>query len=127
MKKGLLLLLAFLSVFSTVAQVAVDTTGVLGDSYNKWSIEVSVGQGKGVRPYANGYYSSNPEKFFGRLQANSFGVAGRYMISPKFGVKADLNYEEFNNQSGSGSLDFKMVQYRIGFQGVVNAIRLFNI
>ncbi|WP_396193962.1 OmpA family protein [Flavobacterium sp.] len=127
MKKGLLLLLAFLSVFSTVAQVAVDTTGVLGDSYNKWSIEVSVGQGKGVRPYADGYYSSNPEKFFGRLQANSFGVAGRYMISPKFGVKADLNYEEFNNQPGSGSLDFKMVQYRMGFQGVVNAIRLFNI
>lgn len=127
MKKYLLSLLAFLFIYSAGAQVAVDTTGVLGDSYNKWSIEVSVGQGKGVKPYSNGYYSSNPEKFFGRLQANSFGVAGRYMISPKFGVKADLNYEEFNNQKGSGSLDFKMVQYRLGFQGVVNAIRLFNI
>jgi OOP family OmpA-OmpF porin len=127
MKKDLLSLLAFLFIYSASAQVAVDTTGVLGDSYNKWSIEVSVGQGKGVKPYANGYYSSNPEKFFGRLQANSFGIAGRYMISPKFGVKADLNYEEFNNQKGSGSLDFKMVQYRLGFQGVVNAIRLFNI
>jgi OOP family OmpA-OmpF porin len=127
MKKGLLSLLALLSLYTADAQVAVDTTGIIGDSYNKWSIEVSVGQGKGVRPYKDGYFSSNPEKFFGRLQANSFGIAGRYMISPTFGVKADLNYEEFNNQSGSGSLEFKMVQYRFGFQGVINAIRLFNL
>lgn len=127
MKKGLLSLLALLSIYTASAQVAVDTSGVIGDSYNKWSIEVSVGQGKGVRPYKDGYFSSNPEKFFGRIQANSFGVAGRYMISPTFGVKADLNYEEFNNESGSGSLEFKMVQYRFGFQGVVNAIRLFNL
>lgn len=127
MKKGLLSLLALLSLYTASAQVAVDTTGIIGDSYNKWSIEVSVGQGKGVRPYKDGYFSSNPEKFFGRLQANSFGIAGRYMISPTFGVKADLNYEEFNNQGGSGSLEFKMVQYRFGFQGVVNAIRLFNL
>lgn len=127
MKKGLLLLLALLSLYTAGAQVAVDTTGIMGDSYNKWSIEVSVGQGKGVRPYKDGYFSSNPEKFFGRLQANSFGIAGRYMISPTFGVKADLNYEAFNNESGSGSLEFKMVQYRFGFQGVVNAIRLFNL
>lgn len=127
MKKGLLSLLALLSIYTASSQVAVDTTGVIGDSYNKWSIEVSVGQGKGVRPYKDGYFSSNPEKFFGRIQANSFGIAGRYMISPTFGVKADLNYEEFNNQSGSGSLEFKMVQYRFGFQGVINAIRLFNL
>ena len=127
MKKGLLSLLALFSFFAASSQVAVDTTGILGDSYNKWSIEVSVGQGKGVRPYKDGYFSSNPEKFFGRLQANSFGIAGRYMISPTFGVKADLNYEEFNNQSGSGSLEFKMVQYRFGFQGVINAIRLFKL
>lgn len=127
MKKSLLSLLALLSLYTAGAQVAVDTTGIIGDSYNKWSIEVSVGQGKGVRPYKDGYFSSNPEKFFGRLQANSFGIAGRYMISPTFGVKADLNYEEFNNQSGSGSFEFKMVQYRFGFQGVVNAIRLFNL
>ncbi|WP_295334173.1 OmpA family protein [Flavobacterium sp.] len=127
MKKSLLSLLTFISILSANAQVAVDTTGIMGDSYNKWSIELSVGQGKGVRPYKDGYFSSNPEKFFGRLQANSFGIAGRYMISPTFGVKADLNYEEFNNESGSGSLDFKMVQYRFGFQGVVNAIRLFNL
>ncbi|WP_284652187.1 OmpA family protein [Flavobacterium terrisoli] len=127
MKKNLLTLFAFLAFYMANAQVAVDTTGVLGDSYNKWSIEVTVGQGKGVKPYADGYYSSNPEKFFGRLQANSFSLGARYMVSPKFGLKFDVSYDKFNNQSGSGSLPFELRQYRLGFQGVVNAVRLFGI
>lgn len=126
MRKNLLLL-AFFTCFLSNAQVAVDTTGVLGDSYNRWSIELTVGQGKGVKPYADGYYSSNPEKFFGRIQANSFGIGARYMVSPKFGVKLDVNYDKFNNEDGSGSGEFEMRQYRLGLQGVVNAIRLFGI
>ncbi|MFN3968863.1 OmpA family protein [Flavobacterium sp.] len=127
MKKNLLTLFAFLFIYSANAQVAVDTTGLLGDSYNKWSIELSVGQGKGVKPYADGYFSSNPDKVFGGLQLNSFGIGARYMISPKFGLKFDFNYENFKNQSGSESLEFEMLQYRTGIQGVVNAVRLFGI
>jgi OOP family OmpA-OmpF porin len=63
MKKNLLVLSLFLLFFSAAnAQAIVDTTGVIGDSYNRWSIEVSVGQGKGVKPYSsNNYYSSNPD------------------------------------------------------------------
>ena len=128
MKKNLLVLSLFLlSLSAANAQAIVDTTGVIGDSYNRWSIEVSVGQGKGVKPYSNGYYSSNPGKFFGGLQANSFGVGARYMISPKFGIRLDLNYDKLTNQSGTESLDFEMVQFRTAFQGVANLIRLFNI
>ena len=126
MKKSLLLSISFLSFFASNAQIA-DTTNLQIDSYNKWSFEVSVGQAKGVKPYADGYYSSNPEKFFGRIQANSFGIGARYMVSPKFGVKVDLNYDKLNHENGSGSLPFKMVVYRIGFQGVINAVRLFSI
>ncbi|MBF6640768.1 OmpA family protein [Flavobacterium sp. J49] len=127
MKKNLLTLFAFLFIYAAHSQVAVDTTGIIGDSYNKWSIELSVGQGKGVKPYADGYFSSNPDKVFGGLQLNSFGIGARYMISPKFGLKFDFNYENFKNQSGSESLEFEMVQYRTGIQGVVNAVRLFGI
>jgi OOP family OmpA-OmpF porin len=127
MKKSLLTLFAFISFYSANAQVAVDTTGIIGDSYNKWSIELSAGQGKGVKPYADGYFSSNPDKVFGGLQLNTFGIGARYMISPKFGVKLDFNYENFKNQNGSESLEFEMVQYRASFQGVVNAVRLFGI
>ncbi|MGL2964644.1 OmpA family protein [Flavobacterium sp. RSB2_4_14] len=127
MKKCLLVLFAILFSFSTNAQVAVDTTGVLGDSFNRWSIEASVGQGKGIKPYADGYFSSNPDKFFGGLQLNSFGIGVRYMISPKFGLKLDFNYEDFENQDGTASLDYRMLQYRTSIQGVVNLIRLFDI
>ena len=61
MKKNLqLFTILFLSFFAANSQV-IDTTSSLVDGYNKWSIELSVGQSKGVKPYADGYYSSNPE------------------------------------------------------------------
>lgn len=127
MKKSLLLLSLSLLTFTSINAQVVDTTGVKIDTYNKWSIELSVGQAKGIKPYEEGYYSSNPGRLFGGVQANSFGIAARYMLSPKFGVKLGLAYEKFTNQSGSGSLPFKTYHYRADFQGVVNAIRLFNI
>ncbi|RKS02617.1 MULTISPECIES: OmpA family protein [unclassified Flavobacterium] len=127
MKNFLLLLTAIFSFNFSNAQVAVDTTGTLGDSYNRWTIDVYAGQAKGIKPYADGYYSSDPSRSFGGFQVNSFGAAARYMLSPKFGLKMDLNYDKFTNQKGSGSLDFETYQYRVGFQGVVNAVRLFGL
>lgn len=127
MKNFLLLLTAIFSFNFSDAQVAVDTTGTLGDSYNRWTIDVYAGQAKGIKPYADGYYSSDPSRSFGGFQVNSFGAAARYMLSPKFGLKLDLNYDKFTNQEGSGSLDFETYQYRAGFQGVVNAVRLFGL
>ena len=127
MKKNLqLFTILFLSFFAANSQV-IDTTSSLVDGYNKWSIELSVGQSKGVKPYADGYYSSNPDKFFGRLQANTYGIAGRYMISPKFGLKVDFAYDKLNNDTATESLPFEMQQFRLGVQGVVNAIRLFGV
>jgi OOP family OmpA-OmpF porin len=28
------------------------------DSYNRWTVEVNVGQSKGIKPYSEGYYYS---------------------------------------------------------------------
>jgi OOP family OmpA-OmpF porin len=126
MKKGLLSLLTLFAVYTADAQVAVDTTGTLGEGFNRWTIDVYAGQAKGIKPYATGYYSSNPTKYFG-AQINSFGAAARYMLSPKFGFKFDLNYDKFTEQSGSGSLPFETYQYRVGLQGVANAVRLFGL
>ncbi|WP_333876151.1 OmpA family protein [Flavobacterium sp.] len=127
MKKSLLIVISFFTFSAASAQTVVDTTGIVGDSYNRWSIELAVGQAKGIKPYADGYFSNDPNKFLGRVQVNSFGIGARYMMSPKFGLKLDFSYDKFNNQSGSGSLPFETYQYRMGFQGVINAIRLFNI
>jgi len=127
MKKTILLLSLSLLTFSGVNAQVVDTTNVQIDSYNRWSIELSAGQSKGIRPYADGYYSSNPEKFLGQFQLNSFGIGARYMLSPKFGVKAELKYDKLDNKISGGSLPFEMTQYRLGLEGVINAVRLFNI
>jgi OOP family OmpA-OmpF porin len=49
------------------------------------------------------------------------------MISSIFGLKVDLSSDEFTNNKETNSLDFQLQQYRVGFQGVINASRLFNI
>jgi OmpA-OmpF porin, OOP family len=100
---------------------------IVYDAYNRWSIEINAGQAKGIKPYKTGYFSSNPDKLFGNFQVNTFGIGARYMLGPKFGLKLDLAYDNINENGNSASLPFEMHQYRVSFQGVVNAIRLFNL
>ena len=95
------------------------------DSYNRWTVEINAGQSKGIKPYFDGYFYSNPNKHVD-IEFNHFSAGVRYMISPKFGVKLDFAYDKLENQSGSGSLPFEMQQLRVGAQGVVNAVRLFS-
>lgn len=101
-------------------------TGEIKD-YNKWTIELTAGQSKGTRPFTEGYFSSNPESSFGSINVNTFSVGVRYMFSSRFGLKLDVSSDRFENNDKTTSLDFQLQQYRFGFQGVVNASRLFNI
>ena len=96
-------------------------------TFNKWVLELSSGQSKGNNPYTSGYFSSNPDKKLGSFQFNNFNLGVRYMFSPKFGVKLGLSSDKFENYSDSSSKKFETQQYRIDFQGVVNAARLFDI
>jgi OOP family OmpA-OmpF porin len=125
MKKNLLIF--SLSIFTCVTSFAQDSTEVSKvDEYNKWSIELSAGQGKGIKPYTDGYFASNADKVLGSFTFNHFNLGVRYMFSPKFGLKLDGAYDNLQNLSDE-SLDFEMRQIRIGLQGVVNAARLFDI
>lgn len=94
-------------------------------TYNKWTIEVVAGQSKGTKPYSQGYYSSNPDKVLGAFKFNSYGLAARYMFSPKFGLRVGGTLDRFENIPGSKP--FETEQLRFDVQGVVNAARLFNI
>jgi OOP family OmpA-OmpF porin len=95
------------------------------ESYNRWTIELGAGQGKGIKPYADGYFYSDPTSHF-TFDLNHFELGARYMISPKFGVKVDFAYDRLRDLDDSGSLPFDMQHIRMGFQGVVNAVRLFS-
>ncbi|MBF6607863.1 MAG: OmpA family protein [Flavobacterium sp.] len=132
MKKSLLLLSMLALTYNAGAQdESEDPNEKVKDSpqnsYNRWSVDVNAGQSKGIKPYADGYYGSNPKVQFGGFAINHFSGGVRYMISPRFGVKLDLAYDRFQNLDDSGSLPFDVQQYRVGFQGVVNAVRLFTM
>ena len=130
MKKITFLFLALVSITTMNAQEKNEnqsSSSDTSDTYNKWTIEATVGQAKGVKPYSKGYFSSDAGTFFGRVQANSFSLGTRYMFSPIFGIKGALHYESLKNIKDNGSLPFEMQQIGLSVQGVVNASRLFNI
>lgn len=94
--------------------------------YNKWSVELNVGQNKAVRPYSTGYYSSDPSNYFNFSGVDHYDLGVRYMFSNLFGLKIDGAYDVIESQSGSGSLPFETKQYRLGLQGVANLGRIMR-
>lgn len=120
-----LLLLAF--SFSISAQEKKIKKDSISSEYNKWTIEATVGQAKGVKPYMAGYYSSDSHTFIGKPQANSFSLGARYMIGPKFGFKFGFNYEDLKPVKDNKSLPFEMQITGVSVQGVINLSRLFGV
>ncbi len=100
---------------------------IVGDTYNRWSVEFDLGQSRGGRPYSKDYFGSDPSKFLGGFQLNHYGLGVRYMLGPKFGIKSHFSYDDIKNLSGSESLPFKLQHLQFTFEGVANAIRLFDI
>ncbi len=123
MKK--LLIIPFCAMtLSSLAQKNEESDEKKTIPFNKWSVEVNIGQNKATKPYTAGYYSSDPSKYFNFSDVNHFDVGVRYMFSNKFGLKFDFGSDEVANQSGSGSLPFEVKQYRIALQGIANLGRI---
>ena len=141
MKNCQLLIIAIFCIsFSSFAQkdskknkedlelISVETNNeIVGDIYNRWSLEFDLGQSRGGRPYSEGYFGSDPSKFLGGFQINHYGLGVRYMLNPKFGIKSHFSYDDIKNLSGSESEPFKLQNLQFTFEGVINAIRLFDI
>jgi OOP family OmpA-OmpF porin len=123
MKK--LIIITAVSCFGTL--FAQETSNTKEKSlYNRWSIEVNVGQNKPVRPFATEYYSSDPTKYFNFSGVNHYDIGVRYMLSNAFGLKLDYARDQFTQQSGAGSLSFDTNLNRFGLQGVMNLGRLLR-
>lgn len=129
MKKYLLTLTSVLALSSAYAQTDENNTKDAekpSTEYNKWSIELNVGQNKPNKPFAPGYFSSDPDKYFNFGEVNHYDLGARYMFNPNFGAKLDFAYDSMENQSGTTSLPFETTQYRIGLQGVANLGRIMR-
>lgn len=134
MNKNLLLTFAILSV-SLFANAQDDKELITVEpeveyvdyGFNRWSIELDLGDSKGAEPYSTGYFASNPDKFFGGVQLNHIGLAARYMVAPKIGMRTHLSYDMLQNQKGTDSKPFKTELIQMTFEGVVNTLRVFDV
>lgn len=122
MKKKLATVTLLALSFAAVSQNTTTTStepSVDHSDYNKWSVELNGGLTKPARTSTPGYYTE-------LFNLNSFhaDLGVRYMFSPKFGLKLDFGYDQFQN--GDNSLDFKSKYIRTDLQGVINLGRALN-
>lgn len=120
MKKKLasvsLLLLSMAAGAQSMATSTAQPT-IEKNSYNKWSIELNGGLNKPTRTMTEGYSTSTLSPFHADL-----GV--RYMFNPKFGLKLDFGYDQFQERNDTAPFDSKYL--RTSLQGVVNIGRALN-
>jgi OOP family OmpA-OmpF porin len=94
--------------------------------FNRWSVEVNLGQNKTIRPFSEGYYSSNPNSFM-NLKGNFHIDAGtQYMFTNVFGLKSTLGYDLIENLKGSDSKTFKSKLYSLNIEGIINMSRILR-
>ncbi len=130
MKKNILFLSVGLLAFAQVsAQTDENDAKEVSQEavFNRWTVEAGVGQAKGIRPFTENYYSSNPNSVLGTVDLNSYNLGVRYMFSPRFGLKFDGSFEKFQNNEDTDSRSFEVDQLRFNLQGVVNVSRLLNL
>ncbi|WP_016988375.1 OmpA family protein [Flavobacterium sp. ACAM 123] len=114
--KKIILSLVFASAFATVS-AQTEPVKTVNPEFNQWSVELSGGLNKPMRPMTNGYRTSVASAYVADL-----GV--RYMFNNKFGLKADFGYNSFKEGEDSRSFDTKY--YRADLQGVANLGRIMN-
>ena len=113
----LLLSLAATAQDMTTTSVQNNTNTIEKAPYDKWSLELNGGVNKPTRTLTPGYSTSTLNPFHADL-----GV--RYMFNPKFGLKLDFGYDQF--QERDDTAEFESRQIRTSLQGVINIGRALN-
>ena len=95
--------------------------------YDKWSIEIGVGNNKPITPFtSNQYYTGDPTNFVALADMKHYSIAVRRMLNTSFGLRLRANYDEYSNQKNSGSLKFKSEMIYADLEGVANLGQLLN-
>src|SRR5690554_1473216 len=115
MKKVLLSLAVFSSSLALVNAQETEPNKV---DYNRWSIELNGGITKPTNQFTSGVYTE-------RVAPLHLDLGVRYMFNPKFGLKLDGGYDQFESGDNS-TADFESKFYRFSLQGVVNIGRVLN-
>ncbi len=116
----LILLLFFVSGFAN-SQIENDSTTTTAATFNnyRWRFEIGTGESRGLRPFSEGYFSSNSQKTLGVIDLNSVTIGATYNYSELLGFKLDFAFDRFKDKDHK-SLPFEVAQFRMTLQGVFN-------
>jgi OOP family OmpA-OmpF porin len=126
MKNYLSLLLLLIVVSNSFSQEANDSASVKKPKINRWSIDLSFGSSRGIRPYNDGFFSTENDKFLGELNLNSITIGARYYVNKYVTFKSDLAFDRFipaNNKSRN----FDVAHFRWSIQTMFNINMLFGL
>ncbi|MCW2120758.1 OmpA family protein [Flavobacterium sp. 7A] len=115
MKKIIITLLATLSITAINAQNVTQKENE-SDQFNKWSVEVAGGFNKPLNRFGT--------STFGFITPYTVDFGVRYMFNNKFGLKADLGFNHF--QEKKGTPNFSSQFYRLNIQAIFNLGRIMN-
>lgn len=124
MKQNILLILFNFITIITFSQTEKDTTISKLHNY-RWRIEASVGDSRGIRPFKEGYFSSNSQKVFGLLYLNSIDFGASYTYTKLIDFRAKFGFDKFSSKDPK-SLPYEAAQYRMTLEAVMNMNSLFN-
>ena len=110
MKKISLAIVALVGM--QLASNAQETLDTPTNDFNKWSVELTGGVNKPVRPMSPGAFSNTPSLY-------TVTGGARYMFNEKFGLKGGVAYNSFKNDDDSREFDTAL--YNFSLEGVVNA------
>lgn len=124
MKNIKLLLFLFVAFNYSFSQKKIDSTIATSNNY-RWKLDFGIGDSRGIRPFSDGFYSSNSRKKLGTINLNSVNIGATYTYSKFLGFKLDFGFDRFTNKDNR-SLPFEVAQFRTSLQGVVNLNNLFK-
>ena len=70
-------------LLSTLCFNSICAQDKLENAYNKWSLELNIGQNKPEKPFATGYFSSDPNSYFNfnGIEHIDFGVRYNFGVT----------------------------------------------
>lgn len=87
------------------------------NNFNRWSVEVTTGIHVPLE-------ASDLKSRLKYVAFKQFELAGRYMFTEKFGIKGHYGFNSFSDPNKS---EMGISLNRVGFEGVANIDKLFNI
>ena len=121
----LLILLSFIGI-NSFSQEVNDSIKIKETKINRWSVDFAFGSSHGIRPYNDGYFSAENDKFLGELNLNSINLGARCYLNKNVTFKADLSFDRFTPNNNK-SIDFDVAQFRLSVQTMFNVNPIFGI